>query len=57
MLKDIAKVAREATGTSTLHELDYLDDGSPIELTVGGAMPSFAWSSPLKMPCALGGDR
>eukprot|EP00045_Choanoeca_perplexa_P014632 m.173740 g.173740 ORF g.173740 m.173740 type:complete len:1257 (+) comp16743_c0_seq1:48-3818(+) len=34
MLKQRAKSARELTGTTTLHELDYLDDGSPIELTV-----------------------
>eukprot|EP00730_Choanoeca_flexa_P007915 TRINITY_DN12412_c0_g2_i1.p1 TRINITY_DN12412_c0_g2~~TRINITY_DN12412_c0_g2_i1.p1 ORF type:complete len:1293 (+),score=305.35 TRINITY_DN12412_c0_g2_i1:21-3899(+) len=34
MLKAKAKATREATGTTQLVETDYLDDGSPIKLTI-----------------------
>lgn len=34
MLKETGRRAREETGQSLLHAVDYMDDGTPIELTV-----------------------
>jgi hypothetical protein len=34
MLKEIARKARETTGTTQLSSTDYMDDGSCITLTV-----------------------
>lgn len=34
LLKDVGARVYEETGAYSLHAIDYMDDGSPIELTV-----------------------
>lgn len=34
LLKDVGARVYKNTGTSSLHAVDYMDDGSPIELSV-----------------------
>jgi 5-oxoprolinase (ATP-hydrolysing) len=34
MLREIAKQTELRTGTTTLHAVDYMDNGAPIKLTV-----------------------
>lgn len=34
MLKETGRRAREEIGRSWLHAIEYMDDGTPIELTV-----------------------
>lgn len=34
LLKEVGRRIQKQTGISRLHAIDYMDDGSPIELTV-----------------------
>lgn len=34
LLKDVGNRVYQLTGDTSLHAIDYMDDGSPIELTV-----------------------
>ena len=34
LLKDVGNRVFKITGATSLHAIDYMDDGSPIELTV-----------------------